>query len=69
MSGSLAKKEVLHATKQMGQPSRSCQWRHRTSFSDVWRGPAKTGKIASCPLGKVFTYKNLIYVLNLQFSL
>ena len=29
-------------------------------------GPACTGNIANCPLVKISTYENLIYLLNLQ---
>ena len=31
-------------------------------------GPVCTDRISNCPLNRVLTYKNLIYLLNLQFS-
>ena len=31
-------------------------------------GPVCADRISNCPLDKVLTYKNLIYLLNLQFS-
>ena len=31
-------------------------------------GPICADRISNCPLDKVLTYKNLIYLLNLQFS-
>ena len=44
----------------------ACPWKHRTSFSDIWRaGRANRNSIS--PLDRVLTYKNLIYLLNLQF--
>ena len=44
------------------------RWKHRMSFSDVWQvGRADRNSI--CPLDRVLTYKNLIYLLNLQFIL
>ena len=30
-------------------------------------GPVCTDRISNCPLDRVLTYKNLIYLLNLQF--
>ena len=30
-------------------------------------GPVRADRISYCPLDRVFTYKNLIYLLNLQF--
>ena len=35
-----------------------------------WRlaGPVCADRISNCPLDRVLTYKNLIYLLNLQFS-
>ena len=32
-------------------------------------GPVCADRISICPLDRVLTYKNLIYLLNLQFSL
>ena len=32
-------------------------------------GPVCADRISSCPLDRVLTYKNLIYLLNLQFSI
>ena len=32
-------------------------------------GPVCTDQISYCPLDRVLTYKNLIYLLNLQFTL
>ena len=43
------------------------RWKHRTSFSDVWRA-GRADRNSICPLDRVLTYKNLIYLLNLQFS-
>ena len=31
-------------------------------------GPVCADRISYCPLDRVLTYKNLIYLLNLQFS-
>ena len=31
-------------------------------------GPVCTARISYCPLDRVLTYKNLIYLLNLQFT-
>ena len=31
-------------------------------------GPVCTDRISNCPLDRVLTYKNLIYLLNLQVS-
>ena len=31
-------------------------------------GPVRADRISYCPLDRVLTYKNLIYLLNLQFS-
>ena len=55
----LSSQEVLHAPSECLKPSWSCRWRYKMSFS----------VIANCPLGKVLTYKNLIYLFNLQFCL
>ena len=30
-------------------------------------GPVRANRISYCPLDRVLTYKNLIYLLNLQF--
>ena len=30
-------------------------------------GPVRADRISNCPLDRVLTYKNLIYLLNLQF--
>ena len=32
-------------------------------------GPVRADRISYCPLDRVLTYKNLIYLLNLQFTL
>ena len=32
-------------------------------------GPVCADRISNCPLDRVLTYKNLIYLLNLQFCL
>ena len=32
-------------------------------------GPVCADRISNCPLDRVLTYKNLIYLLNLQFSI
>ena len=37
------------------------------SFSGVWRDQSALAIIDNCPLGKVLTYKNLIYLLNSKF--
>ena len=39
----------------------------KMSFSGIWQGRPCPGNIANCALGKVLTYKNLIYLINLQF--
>ena len=31
-------------------------------------GPVCADRISNCPLDRVLTYKNLIYLLNLQFN-
>ena len=31
-------------------------------------GPVCANRSSGCPLGRVLTYKNLIYLLNLQFT-
>ena len=36
------------------------RWKHRTSFSDVWRA-GRADRNSICPLDRVLTYKNLIY--------
>ena len=33
----------------------------------MFGGPVCTDRISNCPLDRVLTYKNLIYLLNLQF--
>ena len=33
----------------------------------VFGGPVCADRISNCPLDRVLTYKNLIYLLNLQF--
>ena len=33
----------------------------------VFDGPVCADRISNCPLDRVLTYKNLIYLLNLQF--
>ena len=44
---------------------RPCWCIHRTSFLCL-AGPVCAVAVAYCPLGKVLTYKNLIFSLNLQ---
>ena len=34
----------------------------------MFGGPVRADRISYCPLDRVLTYKNLIYLLNLQFS-
>ena len=34
----------------------------------VFGGPVCADRISNCPLDRVLTYKNLIYLLNLQFD-
>ena len=34
----------------------------------VFGGPVCADRISNCPLDRVLTYKNLIYLLNLQVS-
>ena len=34
----------------------------------MFGGPVRADRISFCPLDRVLTYKNLIYLLNLQFS-
>ena len=56
-SHSLARKKVGHVTGQWSVCSQLRNWRHKTSFSDVWR-EACIGSVANCPLGKVLNNKN-----------
>ena len=35
----------------------------------MFGGPVCADRISNCPLDRVLTYKNLIYLLNLQFTL
>ena len=56
-SCSQARKEVYDATWQNGDEL----------ASPGWVGLACTSNIAKCPLGKVLTYKNLIYLLIFKF--
>ena len=39
---------------------------YRMTFSVVWQAGLRD-RISNCPLERVLTYKNLIYLLNLQF--
>ena len=34
----------------------------------MFGGPVHANRISNCPLDRVLTYKNLIYLLNLQFT-
>ena len=36
------------------------------STTDAFGGPVCADRISNCPLDRVLTYKNLIYLLNLQ---
>ena len=56
-------------------PSGECtSTRDRPAGGDTGRlfltfgGPVHADRISYCPLDRVLTYKNLIYLLNLQFS-
>ena len=37
-------------------------------LSVVWRARPDADQISTCPLSRVLTYKNLIYLLNFQFN-
>ena len=53
----------------------SAQYWDRPAGGDTGRlflafgGPVCTDRISNCPLDRVLTYKNLIYLLNLQIHL
>ena len=67
MSRCLDRKEVRHAIWRV-------QWYYgvRPAGGDTGRlfltfgGPVCADRISYCPLDRVLTYKNLIYLLNLQ---
>ena len=67
-SGCLDRKEVrgaiwgVHSTKD--RPAGGNTGRLFLAFG----GPVCADRISNCPLDRVLTYKNLIYLLNLQFS-
>ena len=69
MSGCLDRKEVrgaiwgVHSTTD--RPASGNTGRLFLAFG----GPVCTDQISNCPLDRVLTYKNLIYLLNLQFHL
>ena len=66
-SGCLDRKEVrgaiwgVHST--MDRPAGGNTGRLFLAFG----GPVCADRISNCPLDRVLTYKNLIYLLNLQF--
>ena len=68
-SGCLDRKEVrgaiwgVHST--MDRPAGGNTGRLFLAFG----GPVCADRISNCPLDRVLTYKNLIYLLNLQFPL
>ena len=51
----------------------NAQYRDRPAGGNTGRlflafgGPVCADRISNCPLDRVLTYKNLIYLLNLQF--
>ena len=53
----------------------SAQYWDRPAGGDTGRlflafgGPVYTDRISNCPLDRVLTYKNLIYLLNLQVNM
>ena len=57
-------KEVRHATCTTDRPTGGNTGRLFLTFG----GPVCADRISYCPLDRVLTYKNLIYLLNLQFS-
>ena len=67
-SGCLDRKEVrdaiwgVHSTTD--RPASGNTGRLFLAFG----GPVCADRISNCPLDRVLTYKNLIYLLNLQFS-
>ena len=67
-SGCLDRKEVrgaiwgVHST--MDRPAGGNTGRLFLAFG----GPVCANRISNCPLDRVLTYKNLIYLLNLQFA-
>ena len=67
-SGCLDRKEVrgaiwgVHST--MDRPAGGNTGRLFLAFG----GPVCADRISNCPLDRVLTYKNLIYLLNLQVS-
>ena len=65
----LDRKEVRHATLRAhtgtGTLVRALCTHIRRLFLS-FGGPVCTDRISNCPLDRVLTYKNLIYLLNLQ---
>ena len=64
-------------SRQEGSTTRhlaSAQSKDRLAGGDTGRlfltfgGPVSPTGVSNCPLDRVLTYKNLIYLLNLQFS-
>ena len=59
--------------KKYDTPSGECSVLDRPSGGNTGRlfltfgGPVCADRISNCPLDRVLTYKNLIYLLNLQF--
>ena len=45
----------------------SCRWTAQ-NVSGIWHERSVQTGIANCPIVKLLTYKNLIYLLNLQIS-
>ena len=68
----LDRKEVRHATLRAHTGTGTlvgalCTHIRRLFLS--FGGPVCADRISNCPLDRVLTYKNLIYLLNLQFYL
>ena len=67
-SGCLDRKEVRHAIWGVHSTTdRPASGNTRRLFL-TFGGPVCADRISNCPLDRVLTYKNLIYLLNLQFS-
>ena len=65
-SGCLDRKEVRGAIWGVHSTGTGQSWKHRTSFSGVWRTGMRRNRNSNCPLDRVLTYKKIIYLLNLQ---
>ena len=66
----LHRKEVRHATLRAHTGTGTLVGALCTHIRQLFLsfgGPVCTDRISNCPLDRVLTYKNLIYLLNLQF--